>query len=75
MTPKTLTTIGRLQIGDRFYFVGNKKEVQQLKSFTNNKACYNKVINNESATGYHFEKTTGINKEVIFLRSTIERVC
>lgn len=70
MIPKTLTTIGRLQEGDRFYFVGAKKEVQQLEFIENGKAFYNKVIADRPASSHHFRKSTGQNKEVIFLRHT-----
>jgi len=70
MDAKTLTTIGRLQIGDRFYFTGNKKEVQQLISMNRNVAVYNKVLAGEPASGTCFLNRTGLNREVIFLRHT-----
>ena len=73
MIPKTVTNIGRLQIGDRFYFPAKKNEVQQLMDFENGKATYKKVVDNQPAEGWIFSKSTGENKEVIFLRHTISQ--
>jgi hypothetical protein len=75
MNEKTLTTIGQLVDGDRFYFVGVKKEVHELEGFCfDAKAHYNKVINNKPALGNFYRKSTGVNREVIFLGHTKKEI-
>jgi hypothetical protein len=44
--------------------------VQQLVDFKDGKANYNLVIGGEPAFGYAYRKSTGKNREVIFLRHT-----
>lgn len=73
MQQKTLTTIGRLRRGDRFYFLCDikKKQVYQLDSFSGDKAIYVKVINDIASDSWMHERSTGQNKEVMFLRHTL----
>ena len=69
MQAKTLPTIGRLQVGDRFYFTGAKKEVQELLRFDAKTAVYSMVMNGKALLSPCINYTR-VNREVIFLRHT-----
>ncbi len=72
MKSKTLSRLGHLRQGDRFYFTSDKKKkVYQLDSFSAHKANYNVVENDVVQDGWLFKKTTDASREVIFLRHTL----
>lgn len=65
MKPKTLTTFGQLQPGDRFAFVENKRVVFQVTTVP----FYNHVVDNRKS--WIYDKRTQLERSVLYIRSTI----
>ena len=70
MQTKTKTNIGELSLGDRFYFVSDKKRIAyQITECTGNFRAYNLKVLDRSA--WKFDKVDPGKRMVIFLRSIL----
>lgn len=68
MEPKTKTTIGTLQPGDRFYFVSDVNRMPyQIVKHEGKYAAYNVTIS-DGNYGWKFNKLSSHIKQVVFLR-------
>lgn len=71
MERNTKTTIGELQPGDRFYFIGDAKRISyQLMLHKGKYGEYN-VIYDNGVIAWKYNKTSSHIKQVMFLRHTI----